>query len=110
MFNTIKIILLAFTFSSVAVAHYDDDDCDDFRGYGYYPPPVQRVYYQEEIVYVPERVIEYAPPPTPRYYVDPAPNYYRYNQPPQQGYAGRGNPVVNGLGATVGVWFDDDRY
>ena len=56
----IAIIVGSILLSSVAFA--DDDDWDDYPAYppAYYQP-VAPGYYSEEIIYVPERVLEYVP-------------------------------------------------
>lgn len=104
--------------SSVAFA--DDDDWDD---YPVYPPanyqPMAPGYYSEEIIYVPERVLEYVPAPL-RYYAPPPPPPVRhqyYDQRTSQGLVGgllgsaigdekgRGAPLAAGIGAAAGAWF-----
>lgn len=121
MFSVTKIIMLSLFFSSVALA--DDDDWDDHRGYDreYYPAyyqPVAPGYYREEIVYVPERVVEYVPA-QPLYYAPPPPPppRYSYDQRSPQGLLGgvvgtvmgyemgAGNPLAAGIGGAAGAWF-----
>lgn len=120
MFRVIKIIMLSLLLSSVALA--DDGDWDDDRGgyareyYPAYYQPVVPGYYREEIVYVPERVVEYVPV-QPRYYAPPPPPpRYSYDQRSPQGLLGGvvgtvmgyemgdGNPVAAGVGGAAGAW------
>jgi len=115
MLRVTKIIMLSLIFSSVALA--DDDDYDG-PGPEYYPPyyqPVAPGYYREEIVYVPERVVEYVPV-QPRYYAPPPPTRYSYDQRSPQGLLGGvvgtvmgyemgdGNPLAAGVGGAAGAW------
>jgi hypothetical protein len=116
MFDVLKVLTLYLLFSSLAFA--DDDDWDDRRGgrgynQGYYQP-VPPGYYREEIVYVPERVIEYVPPPPPQY-------GYHDQRSPQgllggivggvMGYEmGAGNPVTAGIGSAAGAWLGNGWY
>lgn len=121
MFRMAKVIVLGILFSSAVVA--DDDDWDEYRGYGhhhhrhhYYPV------YQEDIVYVPEPVVEYAPV-QPRYYAPPlSVNDYGYDQRTTQGLIGgmlgsvmgyelgRGDPLAAGIGAAAGAWFGNGGW
>lgn len=118
MFSVTKIIMLSLFFSSVVLA--DDDDWDDHRGYDpeYYPAyyqPAAPGYYREEIVYVPERVVEYVPVQS-SYYAPPPPRYSYDQRSPQgllggvvgtvMGYEmGAGNPFATGIGGAAGAWF-----
>ncbi|MDD5410355.1 MAG: hypothetical protein PHF31_02925 [Methylobacter sp.] len=121
MFRVIKVIMLSLLFSSVALA--DDDDWDDDRGpvVEYYQP-VAPGYYREEIVYVPERVVEYVPA-QPRYYAPPPPPpRYSYDQRSSQGLVGgvvgsvmgyemgSGSPLATGIGGAAGAWLGNGRY
>ncbi len=123
MFRVTQIIMLSLLFSSVALA--DDDDWDDPRGYAreYYPAyyqPVAPSYYREEIVYVPERVVEYVSV-QPRYYAPPPPRYSYDQRSPQgllggvvgsvMGYEmGDGNPLATGIGGAAGAWLGNGYY
>jgi len=85
--------------------------------HGHYPR------YRQEIIYMPERVIEYVPA-RPRYYAPPPPpvSYYRYDQRSPQGLVGgmvgsamgyemgRGDPVAAGIGAAAGAWLGNGFY
>lgn len=87
------------------------------RGHGHYP------HYRQEIIYVPERVIEYVPA-QPRYYAPPPPpvSHYRYDQRSPQGLVGgmvgsamgyemgRGDPLAAGMGAAAGAWLGNGFY
>lgn len=126
MIRVIKIITLSLLFSSAALA--DDDDWDGYRGgyvreyYPAYYPPVAPGYYREEIVYVPERVIEYVPV-QPRYYAPPPPPpSYGYDQRSPQGLLGgvvgsvmgyemgAGSPLATGIGGAAGAWLGNGYY
>lgn len=121
MFRMAKIMVLAALASSTALA--DSDDWDDYRGgyareyYPVYPRPVERVYYREEIRYVPETIVEYVPaPPPPRYYAPPPQYYQSYDQRSPAGLLGGlvggvmgyelggGDPLAAGIGAAAGAW------
>lgn len=80
--------------------------------------------YRRDIVYVPERVVEYVPV-QPRYYAPPPPppvSYYRYDQRNPQGLIGgvvggvmgyelgRGDPLAAGIGAAAGAWLGNGMY
>lgn len=80
--------------------------------------------YREEIVYVPERVVEYIPV-QPRYYAPPPPppvSYYQYDQRSTQGLVGgmvgsvmgyemgQGDPLAAGIGAAAGAWIGNGMY
>lgn len=111
-----QILAISLLLSSVAFA--DDDDWDD-RQYrrDYYPS------YREEIVSVPERVVEYVPV-QPQYYAPPPPpvSYYGYDQRSPQGLLGGmlgsvigyemggGNPLAAGIGAAAGAWMGNGMY
>lgn len=124
MFRITKIIVFSLLLSSVAFA--DDDDWGyhhhhHHHRHDYYPA------YREEIVYVPERVVEYVP--TPQYYA-PVPQYYAPPPPPRYGYdqrtptglvggmvgsvmgyeMGRGDPLAAGIGAAAGAWLGNGMY
>lgn len=121
------LLLVSLFFSSAAIAdhgherhhghhghhhghHYD-------QGYNYYPR------YREEIVYVPQPVVEYVPV-QPRYYAPPPPpvSYYQYDQRSPQGLVGgmvgsvmgyemgRGDPLAAGIGAAAGAWLGNGMY
>lgn len=125
MFRVTQIIMFSLLFASVAFA--DDDDWDDRRGYAreYYPAYCQSVapgYYREEIVYVPETVVEYVPV-QPRYYAPPPPPpRYSYDQRSPQGLLGGvvgsvmgyemggGNPLATGIGGATGAWLGNGNY
>lgn len=103
----------------------DDDDWDGYRGYGdhhhhrrhhHHFQPAPRVYYQEEIVYIPERVVEYVPVRQPYYAPPPPVSYGYYDQRSPQGLVGGvvgsamgyemggGDPLAAGIGAAAGSW------
>lgn len=124
MFRIAKIVAVSLLLSPVAFA--------DGHGWGhhhhhhrhghhhdYYPR------YREEIVYVPERVVEYVP--APRYYAPPPPpppppSYYGYDQRKPTGLVGgmvgsvmgyemgRGDPLAAGIGAAAGAWLGNGMY
>lgn len=111
MFRMAKIVVIGLLFASPVFA---DDDWDE----DYYPR------YREEIVYVPERVVEYIPA-QPRYYAPPPPppvSYYGYDQRSPQGLVGgmlgsvmgyelgRGDPLAAGIGAAAGAWMGNGMY
>jgi hypothetical protein len=122
MFRMAKIVVIGLLFTSPVLA---DDDWGEGRhhghhrhGYHHYPR------YREEIVYVPERVVEYVPV-EPRYYAPPPPppvSYYGYDQRSPQGLVGgmlgsvmgyelgRGDPVAAGIGAAAGAWMGNGMY
>ena len=118
MLRVAKIITISLLLSSVAFA--DDDDWDEP---GYYQPRYE--YYprcREEIVYVPERVVEYVQP-QPQYYApSPPPRYYGYDQRSPQGLVGGlvgsmmgyqlggGDPLAAGIGAAAGAWIGNGMY
>jgi hypothetical protein len=121
MFRMTKIIILSLLFSSVAFA--EDDDWNDRREYvrEYYQPTTPG-YYREEIVYVPETIVEYVPV-QPRYYAPPPPPpRYSYDQRSPQGLLGGvvgstigyemggGNPLATGIGGAAGAWFGNGSY
>lgn len=78
-------------------------------------------HYREEIIYIPERVVEYVPV-QPRYYAPPPVHYQRYDQRTSPGLVGGmigsvigyemglGDPVAAGLGAAAGAWFGNGMY
>lgn len=135
MFKMAQIIVLGLLLSSIAFA--DDDDWGEYRDHhhghhhrqNYYPSYREEVVYmpqrvvEEEIVYVPEQVVEYVPV-QPRYYAPPPPpvNYYGYDQRSTQGLVGgmvgsvmgyemgRGDPLAAGIGAAAGAWIGNGRY
>lgn len=85
-----------------------------YRDYDDYPR------YREEIVYVPERVVEYVPEP-PRYYAPPPPPSYYDQRSPQglvggmlgsvMGYQlGGGDPMAAGIGAAAGALLGNGMY
>lgn len=89
MFRIVKVV----TIGSMFICSSAFADADDWGGYGY-APVVQEQFIatpqgvvEEEIVYVPERVVEYQPAP-PRYSA-PVSNYYGYAQ--QMPSYGRGD-------------------
>lgn len=112
----IAIIMVSLLFCSSAFA---DDDWDDYQEYPpVYYQPVSPGYYTENIIYVPERVVEYVPA-QPRYYAPPpAPpaRYEYYDRRTPQGLlgglvgsaigyeVGRGDPLAAGIGAVAGAW------
>ena len=123
MFRVIKVVMLSLLLSSVALA--DDDDDDDWDEDGEPPvveyyQPVAPGYYREEIVYVPERVVEYVPA-QPQYYEAPPPRY-SYDQRSSQGLLGgvvgtvlgyemgSGSPLTTGIGGAAGAWLGNGRY
>lgn len=130
MFRFVNIIVFGLLFSSSTFAdhrHWDEHHHGHHHGHhahhrhhghGYYPR------YREEIVYVPERIVEYVPA-QPRYYAPPPPppvSYYRYDQRSTQGLIGgmagsamgyelgRGDPLAAGIGAAAGAWLGNGMY
>lgn len=125
MFRMTKILIAGLLFSSTAFAdHHEWGEHRHHRhhhhhGHGHYPR------YREEIVYMPERIVEYVPA-RPRYYAPPPPpppvyrNYY--DQRSTQGLVGgmvgsamgyelgRGDPLAAGIGAAAGSWFGNGMY
>lgn len=122
MFNkTIAVMLFA---ASMPVAAWDGEHGYHHHGHhhrhyreaypSYYAPPVERVYYREEIRYVPAPIVRYEPlpPPPPVYYYD---RYYPQRSPAGMlggalggavGYElGNGEPFAAGIGAAAGALF-----
>jgi hypothetical protein len=121
MLKISKFVALGLLFSSAAFA---DDDWGWHHGHGHHRHHGHHYpMYREEIVYVPERVVEYAPPPV--YYAPPPPpppRYYGYDQRSPQGLLGGmigsamgyqfggGDPLAAGIGAAAGAWFGNGMY
>lgn len=123
MFRMAKIVVIGLLLSSPVFADNDWGEGHHYghhhhHGHGYYPR------YREEIVYVPERVVEYVPV-QPRYYAPPPPppvRYYGYDQRTPQGLVGgmlgsamgyemgRGDPLAAGIGAATGAWMGNGMY
>lgn len=120
MFSMTKFVVIGVLFSSAVWA--DDDDWGERHhhghhrhGHDYYPR------YREEIVYVPQRVVEYVPA-QPRYYAPPPVSHYQYDQRSPQGLVGgvvgsaigyqmgRGDPLGAGIGAAAGAWLGNGMY
>ncbi|MDD1622727.1 MAG: hypothetical protein LUQ11_14720 [Methylococcaceae bacterium] len=119
MFRMAKIVVIGLLFASPVFADDDDWGEDYHHGYHHHYPR-----YREEIVYVPERVVEYVPVET-RYYAPPPPppvSYYGYDQRSPQGLVGgmlgsvlgyelgRGDPLAAGIGAAAGAWMGNGMY
>lgn len=116
MFRIAKIIVLSLLLSTAAFADgHGWGHHGHHHGHEYYPA------YREEIVYVPERVVEYVP--APRYYAPPPPPpSYGYDQRSPQGLMGgmlgsvmgyelgRGDPLAAGIGAAAGAWMGNGMY
>ena len=130
MVSIAKLIVIGLLLSTAAWA---DDDWGEHRhghhdhgrhhghhygyGYDYYPS------YREEIVYVPQPIVEYVPV-QPHYYAPPPPpvSYYQYDQRSPQGLVGgmlgsvmgyemgRGDPLAAGIGAAAGAWLGNGMY
>lgn len=119
MLKISKIVVLCLLASSAAWAdghgeHHGHHGHHDHHYYGEHRPM-----YREEIIYVPERVVEYVQVPAPRYYAPPPPppRYYGYDQRSPQGLLGGmvggvmgyelggGDPLATGMGAAAGAWF-----
>jgi hypothetical protein len=87
MFRIVKVVAIGSML--ICSAAFADDDWGGYQAYGQndgYAPVVQEQFIaspqgvvEEEIVYVPERVVEYQPV-TPRYAASVS-NYYGYAQP-----------------------------
>ena len=124
MFRLAIITVIGLLSSAPVMADHDWDRHNHHHhrhhhhGHGHYPR------YREEMVYVPERVVEYVPV-EPRYYAPPPPppvNYYRYDQRSPQGLVGgmvgsavgyemgRGDPLAAGIGAAAGAWLGNGFY
>lgn len=122
MFRMAKIVVIGLLFTSPVFADSDWGEGHHHRhhhhGYHHYPR------YREEIVYVPERVVEYVPV-EPHYYAPPPPppvSYYGYDQRSPQGLVGgmlgsmmgyelgRGDPLAAGIGAAAGAWMGNGMY
>lgn len=109
------IVAIGLLSSSVAVA--DGHGHHGHHGHGHGHGHHHHGYIREEIVYVPERVVEYVPV-QPRYYAPPPPpvRYSSYDQRSPQGLVGgmlgsavgyemgRGDPLAAGFGAAAGAW------
>lgn len=124
MTNLIKIMLLGLLFTTTAMASGGHDrghgyghhkqykhHHPHYRPYRYYHPPVERVYYREEVRYYPEPIVAYAP--VPQYRAAP-PRYDYYDRRTTTGLVGgalggavgyelgRGDPIAAGIGAAAG--------
>ncbi|MCK9605290.1 MAG: hypothetical protein M0R33_02445 [Methylomonas sp.] len=122
MIEPVKALILSCLISSSVFA---DDDWDHYRGYGdhhhhrhHHCLPAPPIYYERDIVYVPERIVEYVPVPQHYYSAPPPPvSYGYYDQRSSQGLVGgvlgsamgyqmgRGDPLAAGIGAATGAWF-----
>ena len=122
MLKKSKIIVLGLLFSTGAMADhgYWEEGHHRHHHHGhhhdYYEPR-----YREEIVYVPQRVVEYAP--APQYYAPPPPPpRYGYDQRSPQGLLGGmvgsamgyqfggGDPIAAGIGAAAGALLGNGMY
>lgn len=126
MINSVKIILLGLMFTSTAMAsgghdrghgyghhkhHHKHHHHPHYREYRAYYPPVERVYYREEVRYYPERVVRYEA--VPQYQPVP-PRHDYYDRRTTGGLVGgalgsvvgyeigRGDPIAAGIGAAAG--------
>jgi uncharacterized protein YcfJ len=117
MVNLVKIILLSLLFTSTAMAsgghdrrHGYDHHKHHYRHNRPYYPPVERVYYREEVRYYPAPVVRYQA--VPQY--QPVPRYDYYDRRTTSGLVGgalgsvvgyeigRGDPIAAGIGAAAG--------
>lgn len=125
MFRIASIVILALLSGSAALAddwdghyhghhHHHHHRHHHYRDYDDYPR------YREEVVYVPERVVEYVPE-APRYYAPPPPPSYYDQRSPQglvggmlgsvMGYQfGGGDPMAAGIGAAAGALLGNGMY
>jgi len=128
MFSNLKIVCLSLLFSSSLMtsqmARADDDWGRHRHGghHGHHHHHDHYPRYRREIVYVPERVVEYVPV-APRYYAAPPPvSYYGYDQRSTHGLVGsvvggavgyeigRGDPLAAGIGAAAGAFIGNGRF
>ncbi len=129
MFKFVSIAVMALLVSTTAGAHDRDWHPGHGHGHGHgyghykhhhrdrYYRPVERVYYREEVRYVPQ--------PPVRYYRDdyrdyPPPRYGRYDNRSAEGLIGgafgsiigyevsRGDPLAAGVGAALGSFVGNE--